>query len=35
MRCVALGRTLAAGRLAAADEVVAGVDEALIERILG
>ena len=35
MRCIAVGRTLAADRLAAADEVVTGVDEALIECILG
>jgi HAD superfamily hydrolase (TIGR01509 family) len=34
MRCIAVGRTLAPDRLAAADEVVAGVDRALIERIL-
>lgn len=35
MRCIAVGRTLADDRLAAADEIVAGVDRALIERILG
>ncbi len=34
MRCIAVGRTLAPDRLAAADEIVAGVDEALLERIL-
>jgi HAD superfamily hydrolase (TIGR01509 family) len=34
MRCIAVGRTLAPDRLAAADEIVAGVDEALIDRIL-
>jgi beta-phosphoglucomutase len=34
MRCIAVGRTLGADRLAAADEVVTGVDEALIERLL-
>ena len=34
MRCVAVARTLAADRLAAADEIVSGVDEALIARIL-
>jgi beta-phosphoglucomutase len=35
MRCIAVGRTLTADRLAAADEIVTVVDEALIERILG
>jgi beta-phosphoglucomutase len=34
MRCIAVGRTLAPDRLAAADEIVPGVDEALIDRIL-
>jgi sugar-phosphatase len=34
MRCIAVGRTLAPERLAAADEIVAGVDEALLRRIL-
>jgi beta-phosphoglucomutase len=34
MRCIALGGTLAADRLAAADEIASGVDEALIARIL-
>jgi len=34
MRCLAVGRTLAPDRLAAADEVVPGIDRALIERIL-
>jgi sugar-phosphatase len=34
MRCIAVGRTLAPNRLAAADEIVLGVDEALIARIL-
>jgi HAD superfamily hydrolase (TIGR01509 family) len=34
MRCIAIGRTLGADRLAAADEVVTAVDEALIQRIL-
>jgi HAD superfamily hydrolase (TIGR01509 family) len=34
MRCIAVGRTLARDRLAAADEIVPGVDEALIDRIL-
>jgi beta-phosphoglucomutase len=34
MRCIAVGRTLAPGRLAAADAIVPGVDEALIQRIL-
>jgi beta-phosphoglucomutase len=34
MRCLAVGRTLAEDRLAAADEIVSRVDEALIARIL-
>jgi HAD superfamily hydrolase (TIGR01509 family) len=34
MRCIAVGRTLAPDRLAAADEIVAGIDGALVERIL-
>ena len=34
MRCLAVGRTLAADRLAAADEIVPGIDRALIERVL-
>jgi HAD superfamily hydrolase (TIGR01509 family) len=34
MRCIAVGRTLAADRLAAADEIVTEVDEALIRRVL-
>jgi len=34
MRCVAVGRTLAPHRLAAADEIVPGIDRALLERIL-
>ncbi len=34
MRCIAVGRTHADGRLAAADEIAACVDRALIERIL-
>jgi hypothetical protein len=34
MRCLAVGRTLAPDRLAAADEIVPGIDQALIERIL-
>ena len=34
MRCLAVGRTLAPDRLAAADEIVCGIDQALIERIL-
>jgi len=34
MRCVAVGRTLAPDRLAAADEIVPGIDRALLERIL-
>jgi HAD superfamily hydrolase (TIGR01509 family) len=34
MRCLAVGRTLPADRLAAADEIVPGIDEALVERIL-
>src|SRR5690349_12960237 len=34
MRCLAVARTLAPDRLAAADEVVPGIDRALIERIL-
>ncbi len=35
MRCVALLGTVAPERLAAADEVVERVDEALVERLLG
>jgi HAD superfamily hydrolase (TIGR01509 family) len=35
MRCIAVGRTLTADRLAAADEIVAVVDEGLVQRILG
>ena len=34
MRCLAVGRTLAPDRLAAADEIVPEIDRALIERIL-
>ena len=34
MRCIAVGSTLRPDRLAAADEIVPAVDEALIERIL-
>jgi beta-phosphoglucomutase-like phosphatase (HAD superfamily) len=34
MRCIAVGRTLADDRLAGADEIVPGVDRALVERIL-
>jgi HAD superfamily hydrolase (TIGR01509 family) len=34
MRCIAVGGTLRPDRLAAADEIVPAVDEALIERIL-
>jgi beta-phosphoglucomutase len=35
MRCVALARTLPPDRLAAADEIVGVLDEAVIERVLG
>ena len=34
MRCIAVSRTLPPDRLAAADEIVAGIDQAVIERIL-
>jgi beta-phosphoglucomutase len=35
MRCIAVARTLPPERLSAADEIVAALDEAVIERILG
>ena len=34
MRCLAVSSTLPPGRLAAADEIVDGIDEAVIERVL-
>jgi beta-phosphoglucomutase len=34
MRCIAVSRTLPPDRLSAADEIVAGIDQAMIDRIL-
>jgi beta-phosphoglucomutase len=34
MRCIAVSRTLPPDRLTAADEVVAGIDQAVIDRVL-
>jgi beta-phosphoglucomutase-like phosphatase (HAD superfamily) len=34
MRCIAVSRTLSPDRLTAADEIVTGIDQAVIDRIL-